>query len=375
MGVPYGSCNFEKYSSIKKQFVHNTLLVGLEPNSNMNELNALLQCLSHIEPLVNYIKYTFKKKVNYSGNKEKFLIFTFADLINKLWPNNLMITNYKEVNTYKEIENSNNFLKMIYKINPQYNINKDYLINFILLRLNGELNQIDKNNYNTKLNFKSTEEPAFHEYYQKFEDENRSIISKLFYGIYNKISKCNNCGNQYYKYESYIYGLYNLSQVYNYKCQTLQRGSNVLYINKPYNISQITIYDCLYYDQQMKYNQEICKKCSVETPHVFQNIIYNPPEILTFIFNKADIINNIFFVIPEKINIKDFIANKEDKIYELIGIIIYFHPNSYTAYCQNPIDKQWYHYQDTNVYKMNNFQEITKNNYIPYVLFYQQSKS
>ena len=131
MGVPCGKCNFEKYSSIKEQFVNNTLLVGLEPNSNMNELNTLLQCLSHIEPLVNYIKYTFKKKVNYSGNKEKFLIFTFADLINKLWPNNLMITNFKEVNTYKEIENSNNFLKMIYKINLQYNINQDYLINFI----------------------------------------------------------------------------------------------------------------------------------------------------------------------------------------------------------------------------------------------------
>ena len=58
MGVP---CNLEKYSSIQEQFVSNTLLVGLEPNSNLNELNALLQCLSHIEPLVNYIKYGFKK--------------------------------------------------------------------------------------------------------------------------------------------------------------------------------------------------------------------------------------------------------------------------------------------------------------------------
>ena len=367
-------CNLLKYSSIQEQFVSNTLLVGLEPNSNMNELNALLQCLSHIEPLVNYIKYTFKKRIHYGGNKEKFLIFTFADLINKLWPNNLIRSNDKEANTYKGIEKSNNFLKMIYKIKPQYDINREYLINFILLRLNRELNQLDQNNYNTKLKTKSTEESGFHEYYQNNKDENRSIISKLFFGIYHKISKCNNCGNQSYKYESYIYGLYSLSQVYKYKLLTIQNGANVLYMNKPYNISQITIYDCLYFDQQMKYNQEICKKCGVETPCIFQNIIYNPPEILTFIFNKADIINNIFFVISDKINIKDFIANKVDKIYELIGIIIYFHPNRYTAYCQNPIDKQWYHYQDTNVYKMNNFQEITINNYIPYILFYQQSK-
>ena len=52
MGI---SCDLEKYSSIQDQFESNTLLVGLEPNSNLNELNALLQCLSHIEPLVNYI--------------------------------------------------------------------------------------------------------------------------------------------------------------------------------------------------------------------------------------------------------------------------------------------------------------------------------
>ena len=369
MGVPCGKCNFEKYSSIKEQFVSNTLLVGLEPNSNLNELNALLQCLSHIEPLVNYIKYRFKKiknKIKNRDHSENFLIFTFEDLINKLWPNNLIITNDKEANTYRANENANNFLQMIYKIKPQFNINREYLINFILLRLNRELNQSDT---------KSTEESGFHEYYQNNKDENRSIISKLFFGIYNKISKCNNCKNQSNKYESYIYGLYSLSQVYKYKLLTIQNGANVLYMNKPYNISQITIYDCLYFDQQMKYSQEICKKCGVETPCIFQNIIYNPPEILTFIFNKADIINNIFFVISDKINIKDFTANKVDKIYELIGIIIYFHPNRYTAYCQNPIDKQWYHYQDTNVYKMNNFQEITINNYIPYILFYQQSKS
>ena len=47
--------------SIRDQFKDNTLLIGIETNTSMNELNATLQCLCHIEPLVNYIKYEFGK--------------------------------------------------------------------------------------------------------------------------------------------------------------------------------------------------------------------------------------------------------------------------------------------------------------------------
>ena len=55
-------CKFccRKYTSIKSQYCKTTLLIGLKQNPKLQELNAILQCLCHIETLVNYVKYKYE---------------------------------------------------------------------------------------------------------------------------------------------------------------------------------------------------------------------------------------------------------------------------------------------------------------------------
>ena len=96
-----GICFQKKYTSIDEQFKKIRLLIGLNENEQIKELNAFLQCLIHIKPLVNYIKYKFEKikeRKAYSSyhRSGKCLSDAFRDLIDKLFPNGLRIIDNNE---------------------------------------------------------------------------------------------------------------------------------------------------------------------------------------------------------------------------------------------------------------------------------------
>lgn len=125
--------------SIRDQFKDNTLLIGIETNNSMNELNATLQCLCHIEPLVNYIKYEFgkiKERIIFKSYEESgnCLTQSFKDLIEELWPDGLVQTEVPEANKYTNTAKSDKISDMIRKINPLYNENQHILIEIILTR-------------------------------------------------------------------------------------------------------------------------------------------------------------------------------------------------------------------------------------------------
>lgn len=120
-----------KYKDIQRQYGMIDLSIGLRPNSSLYELNALLQCLCHIEELINYFKYKYnddkvKTKDNFKNNVRNgtCLADCFKNIVFELWPdieaNN---KNKKEVKIHNETRGSKDFLQMIYKINPQYNEN------------------------------------------------------------------------------------------------------------------------------------------------------------------------------------------------------------------------------------------------------------
>ena len=110
--------------NIQRQYIMIDLLIGLKPNYKLYELNALLQCLCHIEPLVNYFKYRFKeiKTIDsYKRSKDNGLCLTecFKNIVDKLWPD-IDIKNKSEIITNTDTKSSKEFLDMIYKINPNY---------------------------------------------------------------------------------------------------------------------------------------------------------------------------------------------------------------------------------------------------------------
>ena len=149
------SITLKMQKNIQSQYTMIDLLVGLNPNNQLYELNALLQCLCHIEPLVNYFKYKFKeiKKINsYKKSKNNGLCLAecFKKIIDDLWPD-IDIKNKSEIITNHNTKSSKEFLDMIYKINPNYNENQEYLIKFLQNRLHEELNMVE-NKYNNYIN-------------------------------------------------------------------------------------------------------------------------------------------------------------------------------------------------------------------------------
>ena len=371
-------CKLNNFTSIKIQFKNIELLIGLKPNNKLCELNAFLQCLCHIESLVDKFKYNFDEIQNIKIYKtfresEKCLTDDFKDIIEKLYPNDISQRRENIIKKIFKTEDSRKLLETIYKINPQYNENQVLLIEFFLMRLHNELKQDeDKAQQSANIEDESNKDQMFQNYSVKSTNVNMSIINEIFFGIYYIYSICSNCNHNAYKFLPFIYNTYSLGEVYKYKVFTCNNGQNTLYMNKMVNLYVINIYDCLYYDQQIKSNIYTCKKCSISTPHNFRNIIYATSQILTLVFNKNDSIPDINFLIEENIDITNLVESKQYNNYELIGIIFYFLPNRYLTYCKSPIDKHWYFYEDSKVEIINNFQEITKNNLIPYMLFYQR---
>ena len=365
------------FDSVEKQYINTKILIGLKENPRLKELNAVLQCLFHITPLTNYIKYKFDKIEDIEAykkfhKKEICLTDCLKDLMDKVWPKDLKGKEGDSLKTAEKTEESKEILDMIYKIEPNYDENQEFLINFIIMRLHQELNKIHPNGEKYIQSNQTNKDAAFKTFREDFLKEHQSKISDYCFGTYYTRTFCFNCKNDFYNFQPYIYGIYSLDQVYNYKYETIQYGRNELYRNTMYNIYQINIYDCLYFDRQLKYTMLTCKHCKFMTQCSFKNVIFLSPKVLVFIFNQNIALCNAKFITEEKINIKYFVEQKVHINYDLVGIVFKnFSQNRYAAFCKSPIDKQWYFYNDAQVQKAISFQQIIMNNGIPYMLFYQ----
>lgn len=66
---------------------------------------------------------------------------------------------------------------------------------------------------------------------------------------------------------------------------------------------------------------------------------------------------------------------KEPPIYDLYAVSNHFgslNGGHYTAFCQNPIDKRWYEFDDSSVSSMSASGAVSKS---AYVLFYRRRKT
>ena len=380
MGISGNICCREekKYKSIKSQFNNIQLLIGLQKNEDFTELNSVLQCLCNIKPLADYFKYKFdniKQTEFYKKNhkNDKCLTESFNNIIDKIWPNDFSERkrdNNQELKIFSKTENSREFLEKIKNIN-EFNENNEFLINYIIKRFHMEANKVVNSNQTEPLLEEIDKKSAFKKYVKKFEKENKSIISDNFYGTYYTKTYCTNCNNNFFIFNAFTFSFYSLDIVYNNKCTTILSRTNLLYKNNMFNLCQINIYDCLYYDMQSKNKIQICKKCAMQTNLVFQNIIYASPKIITFIFKRNIFLPTIQFIIEENINIDFFVEQKNNKNYFLIGMIFNVFENHFVSYCKSPIDNNWYSYDDEKVEKKDSFQQILMNNMYPYILLYQ----
>ena len=192
------------------------------------------------------------------------LFSSFKLLIEKLWPNNYNEPNLKK--SYPPYE----FIKKISLMNPSFKGDKSYdikdLVEFIILTLHSELNRANINNIiNSNLSLDQTNpQLMFYNFANNFINQNKSIISDLFYGVNCSINQCDNCLIKTYNYQKYFFLEFPLEEVLKFKLSNIN-NFNFNLNNNNYNNNVVNIYDCFDYDNKINIlsgnNSNYCNFC------------------------------------------------------------------------------------------------------------------
>ena len=159
------------------------------------------------------------------------------------------------------------------------------------------------------------------------------------------------------------------------------------FINYKNNIQKINIVDmkdCFSYDQNIQLftgeNAMFCSSCQKTCPSLYCTKIYSGPTILVIVLNRGKGVEfNVKLNFTEDLDLMDFIECKQlGYKYKLIGVVTHMGESGagghFIAFCKNPIDNNWYKYNDEFVSKVNNFQKEIIDYARPYILFYRKAQ-
>ena len=368
---------FEKYKNeVLDKYLQNLenekpILIGLNDIGKTCYMNAALQCLSNINELTEYFLNEYRYD---SNNKNKKMSNVYYEVIKNLW-NKENNNNSYSPSTFKNVLCSENDL---FEGNST-NDSKD-LINFLIERLHDELNEITSENDNQYLineNDQFNEKGALMSFLKNYKLKYNSIISDLFYGIYETKSICHGCRTMTFNFQIYNYLEFQLEEINNY---CFNEGKRKALKNEDGSNPDIDIYECFDFYQKLYLvngdNQLYCNKCGELKDSFYRSLLYSAPKIMVINLNrgeKGEYKCNIIF--HEELNIFNYVQYKHGPNYfELFGVIVHSDPSSadgkFVTYCKNRMDNNWYLYDDESVTKCNQSKEYLKST--PYILFYKK---
>ena len=326
--------------------IENDYAKALNFSGDFGILNSILQCLGYVEDLATYFVKHFQDTL--SNKSKKKLSNAYSELLFNIWR-----------------RNSNNFdsskhLQIILKeINPLYDsVPISSPKTFILLfmeTIHYELNK-PKNNYLCKFDNKNDYNLTFKAFSKYFCNNFLSIISKLFYGSYNKEIKCLNCNYKYNNIQIFNILTFPLNDVKKYK-------------NKIEN--EVSIIECFDYYQREEImkegNQIYCNNChSMANCLINSKLIFTPKILIINLINGKE----LKIKIEKNIYIRDYVYIKNHiyLLYELIGIISLSNNSNVITFCKSFVTKEWVNYKNK-LYNCCTFDEAISTG-TPYFLFY-----
>lgn len=353
--------SFERYKKVAK--------TGLSNLKDTSYINAVLQCLSNIYEIADYLLNP-NNQININKNMQDYpLAFVIERLFVHIYPYPFK---EGEVYTTKHIFTILATFNKIYQNYKRKNPND--LINTILNRLSTELN-IKKDNADLKIdnNTYLDKQTLIKEYMNINEEKNNSIIYNNLYWIELKDFHCNKCKGKFYEMKTYPTFQLDILNYYNKEINEKIHLKDLINFYSHKDTKQIHCENCNNYKMDVDVSAKIYR-----SPKVFIFLLYNGDDDNT---KKNENFDKFTYIIEENIQIENINENinRNNKLYKnytLFGIVsISMKDDKYIGFSKSPIDKEWYLYDDERVQKINidfiskSFNEYK--NYLPCILFYR----
>ena len=356
---------------------------GLHNIGSTCYMNATLQCLMHVSPLIDYFFNVYRKQcqeikqINKSVETEGKISGAFYGLLKAIDAKGIQRKKLNiSLGSNNYLQNKGSFInavspeifqRTVGTYNPLFrnleaNDSKD-LILYLLQIMHQELNYYTLRKPFTGYPNQTDKDNTYQTFVTSYDVTNRSIISDLFYGTSENTTHCKTCNRIIYnfqKFEFLSFGMYK----YNQKEFNLYNGFE--------DYSKV---DVLQGD-----NQYYCNNCRKLCDADIRTQIYIPPKnlLINLDFGKNKIYMPKTINYDEQIDVTRFISNQDEKNkgarYQILGVCSHYGDSGsyghYIAYCRNKINKTWYKFNDSMVSTCT--KEEIKYGGNPYLLLYER---
>ncbi len=293
---------------------------------------------------------------NFNQHDSEEFLYGLFDRINDELKTNIKINKYRVSSEVAEYYNNKKEIVKQIKSSEENNLSdtdKELLVS--------KLNTLMVENYNSEIIIKSIE------FWKKYLQNNNSIISTLFTGLFSSEVRCLTCNNFNINFEPF-----NILEL------SLTDSNNKLLS---------TLDDCIkrFCEPELvnDYNCEHCKNRG-GSAHKKLSIFQTPPKLIIQLkrFSKSSggrmrgekVSAFIDFPLTNlNFNSVQNTIRPITETYSLYATVNHsgsLNGGHYVANCKNVLDKNWYHFDDSSVNYINNDQDVV--NHSAYVLFYEQ---
>lgn len=320
------------------------MLNGLKNLGNTCYFNVIIQVLSNIDSLVNYMKYNLDNELLKNSKEYNFVINLKNILIAMNHVNKKIISPHKLFSEFNSLTDMNNMIGLSNQEDAEE----------ILLQIFNLLHEAIK--YNVNISYNGTPQNIRDnlmieslKHWDAYCGKSYSEVIVQFYGQFLSQTLCTECNYVNNNFEPFL----SVNIQINQTCKTLKESFKLFT-----NAEDIEGYRC-----------DKCSKINSSKKHL---VLWKSPKILIIVLKRfiGELKFQQFIKFPESLNIADYVKGYDNdnskyiinSIIEHQGQVNYGH---YVCYCRK--NDGYYKFNDEHIEKINNLDSIQA-----YILIYEK---